>query len=100
MPGKHSASAKTRWATELLFSGCLRELVHTRESINRVTVDVKPGNPFLSWLHRADPTSQDLTLADSQREPKVYLVPEYVDEREVLISVARKVIQIFEEHLD
>ena len=78
----------------------MRELVHTRESINRAAVDVKPGNPFLTWLHRADPTSQDLTLADSQREPKVYLVPEYVDEREVLIFVARTVIQIFEEHLN
>jgi hypothetical protein len=77
----------------------VRELVHTRESINRAAVDVKPGNPFLTWLHRADPTSQGLTLADSQREPQVYLVPEYVDEREVLIFVARKLIQIFEEHL-
>jgi hypothetical protein len=51
------------------------------ESINRAAVVVKPGKPFLDWLHRADPTSQDLTLADLQREPTVYLLPEYVEEQ-------------------
>jgi hypothetical protein len=47
-----------------------------------------------------DPTSQNLTLSDIQREPKVYLVPEYVYEPEVLTFLSEKVAQIFEEHLD
>jgi hypothetical protein len=75
-------------------------LVYIRESINRAAVVVKPGKPFLDWLHGADPTSQKLTLADLQREPTVYLVPEYVEEHEVLTFIAEKVMQIFEEHLD
>ena len=70
------------------------------ESINRAAVVVKPAKPFLDWLHRADPASQNLTLADLQREPTVYLVPEYVEEREVLTFLAESVRQIFEEHLD
>lgn len=49
---------------------------------------------------RADSTSQQLTLADLQRESTVYLVPEYVEELEVLTFLAEKVMQIFEEHLD
>ena len=70
------------------------------KSINRAAVVVKPGKPFLDWLQRADPTSQNLTLADFQREPTVYLVPEYVKEHEVLTFLAEKVRQIFEKHFD
>jgi len=60
------------------------------QSINRAAVVVKPGNPFLDWLHRADPTSQNLTLVDLHREPTVYLVPEYVERHEVLTFFTEK----------
>src|ERR1700751_3228930 len=70
------------------------------EAINRAAVMVKPRQPFLDWLHRVDPTSQNLTLSDMQREPKKYLVPEYVYEHEVLTFLSQKVAQVFEEHLD
>ena len=70
------------------------------EAINRAAVVVKPRQPFLDWLNQVDPTSQNLTLSDIQREPKIYLVPEYVYEHEVLTFLSEKVAQIFEEHLD
>lgn len=43
--------------------------------INRSVLVVLPKQPFLDWLHRADPTSENLTLEDLRREPSVYLLP-------------------------
>jgi hypothetical protein len=43
--------------------------------INRSAVIVMPAEPFLKWLHRADSTSAELTLADLRREPTIYLLP-------------------------
>jgi hypothetical protein len=44
--------------------------------LNRSALVVKPKQPFLEWLHAADPTSARLTLADLSREPTIYLIPE------------------------
>ena len=44
--------------------------------LNRSALVVKPKQPFLEWLHAADPTSQRLTLADLSRESTIYLIPE------------------------
>jgi hypothetical protein len=38
---------------------------------NRSALVVKPAQPFLDWLHTADPTSHELTLPDLAREPKI-----------------------------
>jgi hypothetical protein len=45
-------------------------------TINPTAIVVMPGQPFLDWLHRADPTSNELSLEDRRREPTVYLLPE------------------------
>jgi hypothetical protein len=45
-------------------------------TLNRSALVVKPRQPFLEWLHAADPTSGRLTLADLSREPTIYLIPE------------------------
>ena len=37
--------------------------------LNRSAIVVKPKEPFLDWLHAADPSSRDLTLLDLVREP-------------------------------
>ena len=52
--------------------------------INRSAVIVMPAEPFLKWLHRADSTSAELTLADLRREPTIYLLPPYDTEEEAL----------------
>ncbi len=46
------------------------------DTLNRSAVVVKPKQPFLDWLHAADPTSREITLRDLLREPRIYLVPE------------------------
>lgn len=43
--------------------------------LNRSAVVVQPAQPFLDWLHKADPTSSDLALADLRLEPSIYLLP-------------------------
>jgi len=45
-------------------------------TLNRSAVVVKPGQPFLDWLHTADPTNRGLTLGELPREPTIYLIPE------------------------
>ena len=42
---------------------------------NRSALIVIPRQPFLDWLHAADPTSHELTLPDLAREPNIYLIP-------------------------
>ena len=69
------------------------------ETINRSAIVVMPAQPFLDWLHRVDPTSTELTLADLRREPTIYLLPECENEdaaRECLRDVCT---EIFEEQL-
>ena len=44
--------------------------------LNRSAVVVKPKQPFLDWLHRADPTSGEITLDEVGQEPTIYLIPE------------------------
>lgn len=45
-------------------------------TLNRSALVVKPRQPFLEWLHAADPKSHRLTLVDLSREPTIYLIPE------------------------
>jgi hypothetical protein len=67
---------------------------------NRTAIVVKPDQPFLDWLHRADPTSNELSLEDLQREPTVYLLPECESEEEARKYLGQVCGQIFEEQLD
>src|SRR5215472_9849233 len=51
-------------------------------TVNRTAIVVKPDQALLDWLHRVDPTSNELSLEDLQREPTVYLLPECENEEE------------------
>jgi hypothetical protein len=51
----------------------MEEMVAT---LNRSAIVVKPRQPFLDWLHVADPTSRTLTLRELVQESTVYLIPE------------------------
>jgi len=67
---------------------------------NRSALIVVPRQPFVDWLHMADPTSHQLTLPDLAREPNIYLIPECgtpEDVAEVLHDVCE---EIFAEQLD
>jgi hypothetical protein len=60
---------------------------------------VTPKQPFLDWLHAADPTSHALTLEELSHEPAIYLIRECdtpADVDEVLREVCG---EIFDEQL-
>src|SRR5215469_2500889 len=48
------------------------------KTINRSAIAVIPAQPFLDWLHQADPTSAHLSLNDLKLEPRIYLLPESI----------------------
>jgi len=70
------------------------------QTINRSAVAVLPAQPFLDWLHQADPTSAHLSLNDLRLEPTLYLLPEYHTEEEAHQHLQRRCREIFEEQLD
>jgi hypothetical protein len=61
-------------------------------TLNRSAVVIIPKQPFLDWLHAADPTSRELTLQVLAREPAVYLVQE-CDTDEDVGSVLRELCE-------
>jgi hypothetical protein len=67
------------------------------DTVNRSAIVVRPGQPFLDWLHRVDPTSAHLTLDDLRLEPAVYLLPEWESNEEALGHLAQVSHEIFEE---
>ena len=69
-------------------------------AVNRSALTVMPAQPFLDWLHRADPTSAELTLEDLRREPTVYLLPESDTEEQAQRRIKKHCKEIFEEQLD
>jgi hypothetical protein len=69
-------------------------------TINRSAVLVIPAQPFLDWLHHADPTSGELTLSDLRRKPTIYLLPEYEMQDEARGHLRECCGLIFEEQLN
>jgi hypothetical protein len=69
-------------------------------TVNRSAVIVMPAQPFLDWLHQADPTSIELTLEDLRRDPTIYLLPEYDTDQQALSHLKKRCREIFEEQLD
>jgi len=67
--------------------------------LNRSAVVVTPKQPFLDWLHAADPTSRTLTLQDVS-EPTIYLLPECEDDQDMIAHVRNYSDTIFEDQLD
>jgi hypothetical protein len=59
-----------------------------------------PGQPFLDWLHRVDPTSAELSLEDLRREPTIYLLPECENQEAVGECLKEVCAEIFEEQLN
>jgi hypothetical protein len=70
------------------------------DMINRSAMVVRPGQPFLDWLHRVDSTSAHLTLDDLQLEPTIYLLPECDSKDEALEYLREVSEEIFEEQLN
>jgi hypothetical protein len=56
--------------------------------------------PFVDWLHRIDPTSTDIDLSQINREPTVYLIPEFEIAEEFSEWLEHHCELIFEEQLN
>jgi hypothetical protein len=67
--------------------------------LNRSAVVVKPKQPFLDWLHTADPTSRNLSLGELVQEPTIYLIPECDTEEDVREVLQELCEEIFAEQL-
>ena len=68
-------------------------------AINRTAIVGMPGQAFLDWLHRADPTRGGLSLEDLRREPAACLPPECENEEEAREYLERMCGGIFQEPL-
>ena len=68
--------------------------------VNRYALVVVPKQPFLNWLHSADPTSADITLAEVSDEPSVYLIREWKTDKTAHEHLRLVFGPIFEEELD
>jgi hypothetical protein len=67
------------------------------KTIHRSAVAVLPAQPFLDWLHPADPTSAaPKSLNDLRLEPTIYLLPDYDTEQEARQHLQRRCKEIFE----
>lgn len=66
---------------------------------NRSALVVTPKQPFLDWLHTADPTSHELTLLDLRDEPSIYLIPECETPEDVAKALHEVCEEIFTEQL-
>jgi hypothetical protein len=67
--------------------------------LNRSAIVVKPRQPFLDWLHMADPTSRNLSLRELVQEPTIYLIPECDTEEDVREVLQELCEEIFVEQL-
>ena len=67
--------------------------------LNRSAVVVRPKQPFLEWLHRADPTSGSITLNELEQDPTIYLIPECDTEGDVRRVLRKLCREIFVEQL-
>jgi hypothetical protein len=64
------------------------------KTINRSAVVVIPAQPFLNWLHQADPTSEHLSLNDLRLGPTISLLPDYDTEEEAHEHLQRRYKEI------
>ena len=69
-------------------------------TINLKAIMGMPCQPLPDWLHRADQTSNELSLDDLRRDPTVYLLPECENAEEARECPEEACDQIFEEQLD
>jgi hypothetical protein len=68
-------------------------------TLNRSALVIKPKQPFLDRLNRADPTSSALSLGELVREPAIYLIPECDTEEDVADVLGELCERIFVEQL-
>ena len=69
-------------------------------TLNRAAVAVTPKEPFLDWLRSLEESNRELTMANIQRSPSIYLFPECNFESELLEQLESSCPEIFEQELE
>ena len=67
--------------------------------LNRSAIVVTPRQPFLDWLHAADPTSRHFSLQELGAEPTIYLIPECDTDQDVTAILHDVCEEIFADQL-
>jgi hypothetical protein len=68
-------------------------------TLNRSAIIVKAKQPFLDWIRAMDPTTGALDLADLNREPTIYLIPESANENDAYQYLQRVYVEILQQEL-
>jgi hypothetical protein len=53
-------------------------------TLNRSAIVVTPKEPFLDWIRGVDPSNRELTMADLENDPSVYLFPSFDFDHEIV----------------
>ena len=68
--------------------------------VNRTAVVIMAKRPFLDWLYAVDPTSHNLSLADLNDDPSIYLLPDPKVDGAAKRQIRKFCREIFEHELD
>jgi hypothetical protein len=68
--------------------------------LKRSAIVVIPKQPLLEWLNFVDEDGDDLTLAEVQKNPSVYLLPEFDSDQDLSRFLRRHCKELFEDQLD
>jgi hypothetical protein len=56
--------------------------------VYRCAVVIKPERAFMEWLNDIEP-EEEMTLAELQKDCNLYLVPDYMEEADIEIAIAK-----------
>lgn len=70
------------------------------KTVNRTAIEVRPLQPFLTWLKHVDPSSVGFTVKELQQDAALYLIPDFEDEDDVRKFLQKRCTEIFEDQLN
>jgi len=69
-------------------------------TLNRSAIVVTPKKPFLDWIRDVDPSNRELTMAELESDPSVYLLPSLSFDHEIVDHLKKSCADIFEQELE
>ena len=70
------------------------------QTLNRSAIVLTPKKPFLDWIRGADPSNRELTMADLENDPSVYLFPAFSFDHEMVDHLKVSCAEIFGQELE
>ena len=66
------------------------------QTLNRSAIVVTPKKPFLDWIRGVDSSNRELTMADLENDPSVYLRTAFSFDHEIVDPLKESCGEIFE----